>query len=245
MTRWWSGSGQRSGSTCEGPPGREAVTGLSAARDVLAPCIGDDGVDYAALERHADFPALTKEIARADLSRAGRDEQLAFFLNAYNLLVLESVLERLRRKPRWRGNVSLPSRLRFFLLERHSIAGQSLSLYGLENRVIRAGFGEPRIHFALNCASRSCPPLSARLFVAEELDKDLDQLTRAFVNSREVRYDSAENTVVASRIFRWYRKDFAPGIVPFLRRYRDDVPPDTTVLYTDYDWRLNRGTGRQ
>jgi hypothetical protein len=215
------------------------VSGLSVSRDVLAPCVGVDGVDYAALERHVDLAALAEQIAGADLSRAGRDEQLAFYLNAYNLLVLQRVLERLRREPRWPGSVSLPARLRFFLLERRLVAGKSMSLYALENRVIRQRFREPRIHFALNCASRSCPPLPARLFAADELEKDLERLTQAFVNSREVRYDTAQNTLFVSRIFRWYRKDFAPGIVPFLRRYRDDVPPDATVRYGDYDWRLN------
>ena len=216
------------------------MSALSAERDVLAPCIGDDGVDYAALERHVDLVTLTEEIAGADLSRAGRDEQLAFYLNAYNLLVLQRVLERLRRKPHWPGNVSLPARLRFFLLERHLVAGKPMSLYGLENRVIRASFREPRSHFALNCASRSCPPLPARLFVADELEKDLERLTQAYVNSPEVRYDAVQNTLRVSRIFRWYREDFAPGIVPFVQRYRDDVPPDAAVRYGDYDWSLNR-----
>lgn len=222
------------------PPVSEAVSGLSGSRNVLAPCIGDDGVDYTALGERVDVAALTGEIAGADLSRSGRDERLAFYLNAYNLLVLNCVLERLQREPRWPGNVSLSARLRFFLLERHVVAGKSMSLYGLENRVIRASFAEPRVHFALNCASRSCPPLPTRLLVAGELEADLERLTHAFVNTSEVRYDAARNTLRVSRIFRWYRQDFAPGVVSFIQRYRDDVPPDATVLHSDYDWSLNR-----
>jgi hypothetical protein len=113
-----------------------------------------------------------------------------------------------------------------------------MSLLTLENGVIRRRFGDPRIHFALNCASRSCPPLPVSLFIGAEVDADLERLTSEFINSSEVRYDAATNTLSASRIFKWYRKDFGPSVVGFIAQYRD-VPADASVAFHHYDWRLN------
>ena len=214
-----------------------------ARRAVLAPFLRDGRVDYDALVTRLDLDALYRELAVRELAGAGRAEQLAFYLNAYNLLVLYQVRERLRREPAWRGPVSLFDKLRFFLLARHRVAGRDLNLLSLENRVIRRGFREPRIHFALNCASSSCPHLPGSLFVAETLEEDLEQLTGAFINSDEVRYDAASHTLTVSPIFRWYRRDFAPSVPAFIARYRE-VPQDAALRFGTYDWRLNRVADR-
>ena len=208
-------------------------------RAILAPFIRDGRVDYEALSQRLDVDALIDDIAGRDLSRATREEQLAFYLNAYNLLTLQQVLQRLRRDRNWAGPVSLPDKLRFFLLRRHRVAGARMSLLGLENTVIRRRFRDPRIHFALNCASSSCPHLPGMLFVAEELDADLERLTAQFIGSGEVRYDAAHNRLSVSPIFRWYRRDFTPSVSAFIARYRD-VPADATLVFHGYDWRLNR-----
>ncbi len=210
-----------------------------ARRAVLAPFVRDGRVDYDALVARVDLDALYREVAERELAGADRDEQLAFYLNAYNLLVLFQVRERLRREPGWRGPVSLPDKLRFFVLARHRVAGRDLNLLALENRVIRRGFREPRIHFALNCASSSCPHLPGFLFVGETLEEDLERLTDAFINSEEVRYDAASHTLTVSPIFKWYRRDFSPSVQAFIARYRD-VPGDARLRYGAYDWRLNR-----
>lgn len=210
-----------------------------ARRAILAPFVRDGRVDYDALVTRVDLDALHRELAVRELAGTGREEQLAFYLNAYNLLVLYQVRERLRREPAWRGPVSLSDKLRFFVLARHRVAGRDLNLLTLENRVIRRGFREPRIHFALNCASSSCPRLPGSLFVAETLEEDLEQLTDAFINSDEVRYDAASHTLTVSPIFRWYRRDFVPSVPAFIARYRA-VPQDARLRYSVYDWRLNR-----
>lgn len=210
-----------------------------ARRAVLAPFVRHGRVDYDALVAQVDLDALVRELAERELAGADREEQLAFYLNAYNLLVLYQVRECLRRDPAWRGPVALADKLRFFVMARHRVAGRDLNLLTLENRVIRRGFREPRIHFALNCASSSCPQLPGSLFVAETLEEDLEQLTGAFINSDEVRYDAASHTLTVNPIFRWYRRDFSPSVPAFIARYRP-VPEDARLRYRVYDWRLNR-----
>jgi hypothetical protein len=208
-------------------------------RAVLAPYLREGRVDYAALERGLDLAPLLGEIAQAEVEGTSREEQLAFYLNAYNLLTLQQVLHCLQRDPQWPGPVSIAAKLRFFVLSRHRVAGRRLSLMALENRVIRRRFADPRVHFALNCASTSCPHLPGQLFVATTLEQDLEQLTEAFLNSPEVHYDPVHKRLTLSPIFRWYRRDFRPSVQAFIARYRD-VPLEARLAYRPYDWRLNR-----
>jgi len=210
-----------------------------ARRAILAPFLCKGRVDYDALVARLDLDALYRELAVRDVAGENRDKQLAFYLNAYNLLVLYQVRERLRENPLWTGPVSPLDKLRFFVLARYRVAGRVMNLLTLENRVIRRGFREPRIHFALNCASSSCPHLPGSLFVAETLDEDLEHLTDAFICSDEVRYDAASHTLTVSPIFKWYRRDFTPSVQAFIARYRE-VPQDAVLRFGAYDWRLNR-----
>jgi len=219
----------------DGLPRRTGIT----QRAILAPFLRDGRVDYDALVARVDLDKLYREVGQRNLAGACRDEQLAFYLNAYNLLVLYQVRERLRSNPDWDGPVSLLAKLRFFALARHRVAGRRRTLLALENRVIRRRFRDPRIHFALNCASSSCPHLPGSLFVAETLDEDLERLTDAFIQSDEVRYDPASHTLTVSPIFKWYRRDFKPSVHAFIARYRE-VPEKATLCYRCYDWRLNR-----
>ena len=209
-----------------------------STRAILAPYLDKGRVDYASLAGGLDVDALCAGVARRDLSGAGLDEQLAFYLNAYNLLVLRQVLARLEADPGWPGPVSLLDKLRFFVGTRHVVAGRAMNLLTLENRVIRRRFRGRRVHFALNCASSSCPWLPGQLFVAEHLEGDLERLTAQFLASDAVTYRPETRSLSVSPIFRWYRRDFRPSVAAFIARYRD-VPPDARVTYQGYDWRLN------
>ena len=107
---------------------------------------------------------------------------------------------------------------------------------------------EPRLHFALNCASKSCPPIN--VYAAEKIEAQLDLATRFFLNQEsEARVDLANHTVYLTRLFDWYEEDFEEGVLPFLLRYMNEGPPrdylekhiDTiAVRYNEYDWSLNR-----
>ncbi len=209
-----------------------------ADRSILKPFIRGGRVDYDALAARLSFAGLCDEIAGKDLAAASTEEQLAFYLNAYNLLTLTQVLSCLEEDPEWPGPVSLLQKARFFFWRRHTVAGERMSLYRLENSVIRHRYQEPRIHFALNCASASCPHLPGQLFVAATLDADLELFTHQFINSEAVQVDDKTNTVRVSPIFKWYRRDFGPSVTDFIGRYRP-LPDQVKLRYLPYDWRLN------
>lgn len=117
------------------------------------------------------------------------------------------------------------------------VGKRNYSLNQIENDVIRPLFGEPRIHFVLNCAARSCPPLLNTAITASNLENLLETATENFINSQNnvIR----ENKVEISSIFDWYRDDFGP-IIPFLNRYsKIKIKDIAKISYLKYDWSLN------
>jgi hypothetical protein len=189
-------------------------------------------------------------------------DRLAYWINAYNAAVLAAVLAHesidsvLDVGPPFPLSF-LPRESGFFVFERVVLGGRTTSLRSLEKRVWRR-FEDPRVHFALSCASRSSPPLARRPFSARELDEQLDGATRAFVaEPRNVRIDHAERVVHLSSIFDWYRRDFLdwyaeryPGPEPSLVRYVELYAADAQVealrraatyaiRFVPYDWDLN------
>jgi len=124
---------------------------------------------------------------------------------------------------------------------------EELSLNDIEHGILRKKFRDARVHAAINCASKSCPPLRAEAFTAEKLDAQLDEQMRAFVNDpARNRIDPAKKELEISEIFKWFEEDFerdAKSVKEFLVRY---VPPERAELvrnakirYLDYDWDLN------
>ena len=196
------------------------------------------GVKYAAWKGNAaDVQAIqgvVDAIAAAPASSAKSKEQLAFHLNAYNAWILREALAKYPTK-------SVKDTLfTFFTGKRIVVAGEKTSFNALEKDLIRPRFNEPRIHFALNCASRSCPPLRAEPYTAAKLDVQLDEQTRGYVNEErgvKLSGDSAQ----LSKIFDWYKEDFGgePGVNAFLAKYRGGKPGFKKVTYQDYDWSLN------
>jgi len=185
--------------------------------------------DIAALQRVADFYAGTK-------APKDRDSALAWHINAYNSWILHNILAKYPTKGPLAGEPL------FFHGNRIVISGGKTSFNDLEQKVIRPTFKEPRVHFALNCASASCPPLAARPFEAATLNEQLDQLARAFANGNPQAIQVSGKGVALSKIFDWYKNDFAAagGAVAFINRFRKEpLPADARVKFMDYDWSLN------
>ena len=136
-------------------------------------------------------------------SLSGAYSHLAFYLNAYNALAMYGVLDAgVPKRFGWLG------RIRFFVLRKFTMGGRTISLYSLENSVIRA-LGDPSVHFALNCMSVSCPRLLQSAFTASALDKQLDTVAREFVaEKRNVDVDDDRKELRVSAIFKFYTKDF-------------------------------------
>src|SRR5438477_11956724 len=158
---------------------------------------------------------VVDDIAKENISGLSKKEQLAFYLNAYNGWILHEALGKYPTK-------SVKDLLfTFFTGQRIKVAGEPMSFNHLEKHIIRPKFGEPRVHFALNCASRSCPPLNPEAFRADKLDGQLEKLATAFVNSpRGVDYSAGKKSAALSAIFNWYKDDFksAGGPMAFINK---------------------------
>jgi hypothetical protein len=186
-----------------------------------------------------------------------REQQLAFLINASNAFTVELVLTRypdLKSIKDVGSFLTSPWKREFFML-----LGAKRSLDDVEHGLIRApgAFDEPRIHFAVNCASIGCPMLRNEAYVAERLDAQLEDGVRHFLGDRSRnRYDDASGGLEVSRIFDWYKADFEKGyrginsVAQFLGRYADLLADGAgarallrqgraQIHYLDYDWKLN------
>jgi hypothetical protein len=229
---------------------------------VLRRVVDDRGqVDYAALRADptdlrvyvATLVAASPDNQPARFPTA--DDRLAYWLNAYNASVLHLVA---RRYPIASVKDVFPPLVGFFYLQRVLLGDDYLNLYRLENGIVRARFADPRVHFALNCASRSCPRLPARAFTAGGLQDELEREARRFVGeARNVDVDLAARVVRLSSIFTWYEEDFTrwmrvqypaepATLAGYVRRLADperraalDACAGCAVRFVRYDWGLN------
>ncbi len=192
-----------------------------------------------------------------------RSDELAYWLNAYNAYVIWSVLDHwpLESVTDVKAPLEITTGFGFFWRQRFLFGSTSMSLYAVENDVIRDAFRDPRIHFVLNCASESCPVARPELPTGADLEPYLERATIDFVtNPKNVLIDHANRRVVLSDIFKWYEKDFAnelrrrgrPSDRPLVDYLIGVAPPplagDLTradgyaVEFAGYDWGLNEAT---
>jgi hypothetical protein len=209
---------------------------------VLQAHVSDGFVDYGGIQADERFRMYLDYLENADPdSLATRDEKLAFWINAYNALAIKGVLDGL-------STGSFLSRLRFFSTD-HRLAGRQIDLDDLEHEII-IPFAEPRVHFAIVCASSSCPKLRSEAYVADRLEQQLELNTRAFINNQtKNRIDKTHRTARISKIFDWYADDFeahSTTVQQYLGQYVDDPEiaqglrnDEYQVWYLDYDWSLN------
>ena len=200
---------------------------------LLKKYVTPDGVRYGAWKNNAEDMAAIDRVVH-DIADA-RSSDLPFYINAYNAWILHEALGKYPTK-------SVKDTLfTFFTGDRIVVAGTKMSFNKLEKDVIRSKFKEPRVHFALNCASRSCPPLSSEPFTARNLDGQFERLAKGFVNSDHgVRMTNGG--VELSKIFDWYKDDFGgtPGVIEFInKRRKEPIPQNAKISYQDYNWNLN------
>lgn len=164
-----------------------------------------------------------------------REAKLAYYINAYNALTMFNVINRL---PDMKSVNDDPKS--FFYFTEFTLDGKAISLYNLENKVVRPEFNEPRVHFALNCASAGCPQLPAEPFLPDTLEAQLKRETDKFLHeSRNVAVEGG--AVVLSQIFEWYAEDFKPSPVAWIKSQAADLslPDGAPVKHRPYDWALN------
>lgn len=217
---------------------------------VLEQFVSTNGVDYSAFKaRPLDLNTYLDEAARVtedEFKSWSEAQQLALLLNLYNAATLRLIIDHhpvssIRKIGGW---FTSPWELPVVRLW-----GQTNSLDWLEHGIIRPRYAEPRIHFAVVCAAKGCPPLRTEPFVAERLDVQLDDQTRQFLGQRDKnRLDVTTRTLHLSPIFKWYRGDFETAgddLPRFLRPYFNEAEarvlndPKLRIRFTNYDWSLN------
>jgi len=196
-------------------------------------------VDYAGLMAdEATLDAYLAALGEADFDGLSRDDKLALLINAYNAFTLRLILD---HQP-LDSIKDIPAAERWDA-ERWVVAGRTLSLTQLEHEELRAKFIEPRVHFAINCASVGCPPLRAEAYVAARLDEQLEEQSLR-MHQDELWLTLDGQTVHLTPLYLWYQNDFvqvAGSPLAFAARYRPELADgDWTVTWKDYDWRLNR-----
>jgi hypothetical protein len=211
-------------------------------------------VDYAGIKKNGreallEYLKSLESVGKSEYKGWNRKQKIAFGVNAYNAYTVLLVLDHYPIKS-LRKTGALPGaawKKNFIPLDR--IWGKKLSLSQLENDILRPHFEEPRIHFALVCAAKSCPPLRNEAYRAAGLNKQLDAQARRFLgNNDKNRYDPSKKTLYLSKIFQWYEADFtksSPTVAAYAAGFMPKEVMAATkaggmeVEYLPYDWNLN------
>ena len=220
-----------------------AVPGYGDFDAVLLRNVERGFVDYAGI---AADPAFARFMVSLEETRpeeaADSRARSALLINAYNAFAIQGILDGYSPSSRL-------GRYSYFKRREYQLMGEPVTLHELESRQLMP-LGDPRIHFAIVCASISCPRLASRAYVPDQLEKQLDVAAHSFINdSTRNRYDLQRRIAFVSRIFDWYRDDFAAtsgSVQRYIATHVND-PAVAALLATDgfelrfvpYDWELN------
>ncbi|MGZ8227913.1 MAG: DUF547 domain-containing protein [Methylococcaceae bacterium] len=200
-------------------------------------------VDYQTLKENGKLEAAYQQLSSFPVKNLNsKEEKLAFYINAYNILALKTVIDH------WPldsikdvGSLLSP----VWGKPAGSIDGKMVSLDDIENKILRP-MGEPRIHFAIVCASVSCPDLRNTPYTASKLNAQLNEQVQKFLTNADKGLRVGNESIQISRIFDWFGKDFKPagGIEAFIRRYRSNLPELPLKEDINYDWNVNGITAK-
>ena len=208
-------------------------------------------VDYDGFKRdEAKLDAyLSEQIAEADLEALSEAQRFAFYVNAYNASTIKLILER------YPDLKSIKDFEEPWKQERWEVGGETLSLDAIEHTKLRPVFKDPRIHFAVNCASIGCPPLRAEAYRADDLEAQLDAAARHTL-TKPAYAEAKKGTLYVSSLLDWYGSDFtdpsykghAESLAQYVARYGspeivalvEKKGEATPVKFKDYDWALNK-----
>ncbi len=161
-------------------------------------------------------------------------EKLSFWINLYNASTIALILENYPLKSI--RDIGEPWDIVFI-----TASDKKYSLNDIEHNIIRKEFDEPRIHFALVCAAKSCPPLLNEAYTADRVEEQLQQQGVKFINNQKKNKITA-NGIEISKLFDWYKGDFTKtgNLISFLNNFsKINIAPGATISFMDYDWSLN------
>ena len=209
---------------------------------LLAKAVTDGNVDYTQWEQNLSFDALVEQIGTTETGEMNRQQKLVFFINAYNILAARGILD---------GSSlgSLLGRYVYFKRDKYLVAGERITLHALEHELIRP-LKEPRIHFAIVCASQSCPILQREAYTLKHLDQQLEAAAMDFINDQERnQFNATSGRAELSSIFKWFEEDFVEAagslqayLAPMIdnEKVADLLEQEAfRISYRKYDWSLN------
>ena len=211
--------------------------------EILLQNVRNGFVDYDRFATDARFASFIEKLGSANIGPLDTDEErLALYINAYNAFAIQGILNGESPDSWW-------SRRSFFKGQKYLLNGELIGLETLEHERI-IPIGDPRMHFAIVCASLSCPRLSSHAYVGESINLQLHDATKLFINdSTRNRFDLDRRIAFLSKIFEWYADDFeaAGGSTQrYLARFVDDAQvqdalrrDEFEIRYLEYDWNLN------
>lgn len=192
-------------------------------------------------------------MTQQELDSLSDKELMAFWINAYNIGAVKMIVAHYPIKQnfglsafRYPAN-SIQQIDHVWDRSVLSVGGINLSLNDIENKILRPRFKDPRIHFAIVCASIGCPSIRSEAYTAVKLDQQLSEQIQLFVGDPgKVAYDAPTDVLYLSPIFKWFKEDFnrVGGVIRFIKKYDvnhafDAITEKTKVLWQDYDWSLN------
>jgi len=216
----------------------------AAFDEVLRSHVQDGVVRYPAIAADLRFPAYLRLLDRVDpYTLLARQERLAFWINAYNAFAIKGILDGYSPRTKF-------GQYRYFIAKEHRVGGAVINLYDLERKLLIPDFREPRIHFAIVCASLSCPKLQSWAYAADKLDEQLELSAKEYINdSTRNRFDRERKVAYLSMIFKWFEEDFTAhsgSLLSYVKRYvadpqlaRDLESAPYRVEFLEYDWSLN------
>lgn len=208
-----------------------------------------DGVnrfDYAGLKANTDdsatLDAYVASFETLDFDALSEDEQFAAWANLYNALTVQHIVGRYPVKSIRSGYIVGPWKRVKVLAD-----GQEVSLDDIEHNILRENWDEPRVHYAVNCASYGCPNLLPKAWTGETLDEDLNAAARDYVNHARGVTIRSNGTLQVSQIYKWFREDFGgsnEGVIEHLLEHADEdlaaqIRANPRITKHEYDWSLN------
>ncbi|HMV44002.1 MAG TPA: DUF547 domain-containing protein [Leptospiraceae bacterium] len=200
-------------------------------------------VDYKAINKEPSLKIYLdslSSVSEVEYNSFTKEQKLSFLINAYNAFTIQLILDHYPIKSiRKIGILPLaPWKKEFFKL-----LGEKRSLGWIEHEKLRKDFEEPRIHFAIVCASIGCPILINEAYIPEKLESQLKLVQTQFLNdSSKNRYDTQFNILYISPIFDWFKEDFTKksSLIAYLQPFfKDKIATNAKIEYTEYDWNLN------
>lgn len=173
----------------------------------------------------------------SELTSWNKRKQLAYWINMYNTVTVKLIIDNypVSSITELKGGKPWDTPL-------IELSGTSYTLNVIENKIIRPKFKDPRIHFAVNCAAKSCPKIMNKAWTEHNLERALTAQTKEFLANKE-QNTLQENDIIISKIFDWYKADFGSsnqGIIEFINTYSNkEIDLNATVSFNEYDWSLN------